>query len=101
MGGTIGFFASGGLVFILSTLLPDLSGILTNPIVFMVLCVIGVFIGGSIAEKGRLTISDVKEAVKGGVSITLGWFAIWIGFGLVIMVFVLFLKALNFLPRNY
>ncbi len=101
MGGTIGFFVSGIAVFLLSNLLPSLRDLLTNPILLMVVCVMGIFIGDSIEKNGRLTTGDVKEAVKGGVGITFSWLAIWIGIGVVVAIFVFFLKAFNFMPNNY
>jgi len=60
-----------------------------------------VFIGASIEKNGRLSISDTKEAVKGGVQVTFVYFAFWIGIALVIYIIIFFLKVINLMPRNY
>ena len=101
MGGTIGFFVGGGIVFILSINFPELGKIFMNPIVFMIIVVFSGIIGSKIEENGKITTSDVKEAVKGGVGITFGWFAIWIAIGLAVVAVVYFFKILNYMPTNY
>lgn len=101
MGGTIGFFVGSGIVFILSINFPDFGKIFMNPIIFMIIALFSAFIGNKIEENGKITTSDVKEAVKGGIGITFAWFAIWIAIVLAVDAVVYFLKILNSMPRNY
>jgi len=72
-----------------------------NPIIFMIIVVFSVLIGNKIEENGKITTGDVKEAVKGGVGITFGWFAIWIAIGLAAGGVVYFFRILNYMPTNY
>jgi len=101
LGGTIGFFVGGGIIFILSLSFPSFGKIFMNPIIFMIIVVFSAFIGNKIEENGKITTNDVKEAVQGGVGITFAWFAIWIAIGLVFVVIAYFFKILNFMPTNY
>jgi uncharacterized membrane protein len=101
LGGTIGFFATGIPILLLSILWPSIGELLMNPILFMVLCMAGVFIGNSIEKKGKISTGDVKKAIKEGVVFTFGWFTIWFGIGLVFFLIVFILKLMNSMPRNY
>jgi hypothetical protein len=101
LGGTIGFFAGGALIFILTNLIPSLGSFLFNPIVFMVLCVACVFIGSTIQENKRISLGDIKEAIHAGVGVTFGWIFIWVAIGLVGAIVVFAIKAINIMPKNY
>jgi len=102
VGGTIGFFVSGAVLFVLGVLLPvGIGKVLTNPVVGMILLMIGAFIGHTVEEKGKVTSEDLKEAVKAGVGITFGWFAIWIGVAVVGGVAFFFLKVFSSMPSNF
>ena len=88
-------------MFLLSMNFHNLGEIFGNPIVFMIVAVFSAFIGNKIEENGKITASDAKEAIKDGVGVTFGWFAIWIVIGLGIGAVVYFFKILNFMPKNY
>ncbi len=72
-----------------------------NPFVLMIIVLSFVFIGSKIEENGKITIDDVKEAIKDGTGMTFYWFAIWIAIGLACFAIVCFLKILNSMPTNY
>ena len=101
MGGTIGFFISGGTIVILSINFPCLRKILMNPFVLMAIVLSAAFIGNKIEENGKITIDDVKQSIKDGTGVTFYWFAIWIAIGLVCFAIIFFLKILNSMPTNY
>jgi len=86
LGGGIGFFVGYGIILLLSFSFPDIGDILMNPIIIMIIVVFSALIGHKIEENRKLTTNDVKEAVKGGIGITFGWYAFWLTIALVISI---------------
>lgn len=59
---------------------------LGNIFIYVPLVVAGSFIGGNIEENGRVSFTDIKDALMSGVGITFTWLIIWGFIGLVVVV---------------